>query len=209
MPAFYLPVIVMLLALVFRGVAFEFRWVVGDQQALVEFRLRRRARRSPGFCQGVILGGLIQGIAVEERRIRRRRVRLGDAVRAAVRARRGRRLCAARRDLAGDEDRRPGRRARPRARQACCCSRCSASWRRSACGRRSQCRASPSAGSRCRTFFYLWPVPRGHRAHRVRCLALARSGARHSAVPRVDRAVPARLSRPGDLVVSRIWCRRR
>src|SRR5450631_4334360 len=27
MPAFYLPVIVMLLALVFRGVAFEFRWV--------------------------------------------------------------------------------------------------------------------------------------------------------------------------------------
>src|SRR5262249_25629062 len=27
MPAFYLPVIVMLLALVFRGVAFEFRWI--------------------------------------------------------------------------------------------------------------------------------------------------------------------------------------
>ena len=41
MPAFYLPVIVMLLALVFRGVAFEFRWVAVDQQALLEFRLRR------------------------------------------------------------------------------------------------------------------------------------------------------------------------
>ena len=42
MPAFYLPVIVMLLALVFRGVAFEFRWVAVDQQALLELRLRGR-----------------------------------------------------------------------------------------------------------------------------------------------------------------------
>jgi cytochrome bd ubiquinol oxidase subunit II len=63
MPALYLPVIFMLLALVFRGVAFEFRGL---------------ARRSgfwsgafaagsalAGFCQGVVLGGLIQGIAVE------------------------------------------------------------------------------------------------------------------------------------------------
>ena len=89
MPALYLPVIVMLLALVFRGVAFEFR------------ERRRTARRcgtsafaarldARGFCQGVILGGLIQGIRGRERRVRRRRVRLGDAVRAAVRARRGR-----------------------------------------------------------------------------------------------------------------------
>ena len=42
MPAFYLPVIVMLLALVFRGVAFEFRWRREDQQDVLEFRLRRR-----------------------------------------------------------------------------------------------------------------------------------------------------------------------
>ena len=41
MPALYLPVIVMLLSLVFRGVAFEFRVVVA-QQDLVELRLRRR-----------------------------------------------------------------------------------------------------------------------------------------------------------------------
>ena len=33
MPALYLPVIVMLLALVFRGVAFEFRTVVAQQDA--------------------------------------------------------------------------------------------------------------------------------------------------------------------------------
>ena len=41
MPALYLPVIVMLLALVFRGVAFEFR-EVASQQGVLEHRLRRR-----------------------------------------------------------------------------------------------------------------------------------------------------------------------
>ena len=47
MPALYLPVIVMLLALVFRGVSFEFRCGRRDQQAILELRLRRRldARR--------------------------------------------------------------------------------------------------------------------------------------------------------------------
>ena len=46
MPAFYLPVIVMLLALVFRGIAFEFR-TVSHSKTLVERRLHRRldARR--------------------------------------------------------------------------------------------------------------------------------------------------------------------
>ena len=50
MPAMYLPVIVMLLALVFRGVAFEFRVVVATASA-VEPRVRRRARRSPGSAR--------------------------------------------------------------------------------------------------------------------------------------------------------------
>ena len=63
MPALYLPVIVMLLALVFRGVTFEFRTIA-----------RRKGRWDlvftagstvAAFCQGVILGGLIQGIKVE------------------------------------------------------------------------------------------------------------------------------------------------
>ena len=40
MPAFYLPVIVMLLALVFRGVAFEFRWVAVTSKTLLELRVR-------------------------------------------------------------------------------------------------------------------------------------------------------------------------
>ena len=42
MPALYLPVIVMLLALVFRGVAFEFRTVAQHQQEILELRLRGR-----------------------------------------------------------------------------------------------------------------------------------------------------------------------
>ena len=63
MPALYLPVIVMLLALVFRGVTFEFRGFA-----------RRKGRWDivfaagstlAAFCQGAILGGLIQGIRVE------------------------------------------------------------------------------------------------------------------------------------------------
>ena len=41
MPALYLPVIVMLLALVFRGVAFEFR-EIGAKQGVMEHSLRRR-----------------------------------------------------------------------------------------------------------------------------------------------------------------------
>ena len=63
MPAFYLPVIVMLLALVFRGVAFEFRAIARRKW----FWNAAFAGGSTiaGFCQGVILGALIQGIRVE------------------------------------------------------------------------------------------------------------------------------------------------
>ena len=85
MPALYLPVIVMLLALVFRGVAFEFR-EIGASKALWNTAFAGGSTLA-GLSQGVILGGLIQGIAVEGRRLRRRHVRLGDAVRVAVRVR--------------------------------------------------------------------------------------------------------------------------
>lgn len=63
MPAMYLPVIVMLLALVFRGVAFEFR-EIGDNKALWNAAFAGGSTLA-AFCQGVILGGLIQGIRVE------------------------------------------------------------------------------------------------------------------------------------------------
>ena len=65
-PALYAPLIAMLLGLVFRGVAFEFRW--RDP--------KHRAAWDASFCigsviatfsQGVILGALLQGITVEGR----------------------------------------------------------------------------------------------------------------------------------------------
>jgi cytochrome d ubiquinol oxidase subunit II len=64
MPALYLPVIVMLLSLVFRGVAFEFRTVSRSKTWLsVAFAA---GSTLAAFAQGVILGGLIQGIQVQD-----------------------------------------------------------------------------------------------------------------------------------------------
>ena len=64
MPALYLPVIVMLLALVFRGVAFEFRTVSRSKTWLnVAFA---SGSTLAAFAQGVILGGLIQGIPIKD-----------------------------------------------------------------------------------------------------------------------------------------------
>ncbi|MEO8685881.1 MAG: cytochrome d ubiquinol oxidase subunit II [Devosia sp.] len=65
-PALYMPIIAMLLGLVFRGVAFEFRWRSGRWIHLWDW----------GFCvgsivaaftQGVALGALVQGIKVTGR----------------------------------------------------------------------------------------------------------------------------------------------
>ena len=64
LPALYLPVIVMLLALVFRGVAFEFRWVGMTGKRHWSFVFAAGSALA-AFCQGVVLGGLIQGIKVE------------------------------------------------------------------------------------------------------------------------------------------------
>jgi cytochrome d ubiquinol oxidase subunit II len=64
MPAFYLPVIVMLLALVFRGVAFEFRFVANTSKKYWNFAFSAGSTLA-AFCQGAILGGLVQGVRVE------------------------------------------------------------------------------------------------------------------------------------------------
>jgi cytochrome bd ubiquinol oxidase subunit II len=63
MPALYFPVIVMLLALVFRGVAFEFRHI--SRSKTLWTAAFAGGSTLAGFCQGVILGGLIEGIRVE------------------------------------------------------------------------------------------------------------------------------------------------
>src|SRR5437899_2599717 len=57
MPALYLPVIVMLLALVLRGVAFEFRWIVLASKRHWTFAFAA-ASVLAAFCQGLVLGGL-------------------------------------------------------------------------------------------------------------------------------------------------------
>jgi len=64
MPAFYLPVIVMLLALVFRGVAFEFRHVAITSKKYWNVAFAAGSTLA-ALCQGAILAGLIQGIKVE------------------------------------------------------------------------------------------------------------------------------------------------
>src|SRR5262245_23084152 len=64
MPALYLPVIVMLLGLIFRGVAFEFRTVADASKKYWTFAFAAGSTLA-AFCQGLILGGLIQGIKVE------------------------------------------------------------------------------------------------------------------------------------------------
>ena len=64
MPAMYLPVIFMLLGLVLRGVAFEFRWVARTSKKYWNLAFAGGSLCA-AFFQGVILGGLIQGVAMK------------------------------------------------------------------------------------------------------------------------------------------------
>ena len=65
MPAFYPAVIAMLLALVFRGVAFEFRFRAARPSSRAWWdRAFLGGSAIAAFCQGTILGGLLQGVKV-------------------------------------------------------------------------------------------------------------------------------------------------
>ena len=66
MPALYAPIIAMLLSLVFRGVAFEFRFKTERNQRYWDFGFVVGSTLA-AFCQGIVLGAFIQGIAVEGR----------------------------------------------------------------------------------------------------------------------------------------------
>jgi cytochrome d ubiquinol oxidase subunit II len=65
MPAIYLPVLVMLLALVLRGVAFEFRWVAKPNHGLWDLAFAGGSTVA-AFAQGIILGFLVAGIPVKD-----------------------------------------------------------------------------------------------------------------------------------------------
>jgi cytochrome d ubiquinol oxidase subunit II len=67
MPALYLPVIVMLLALIFRGVAFEFRGVAKPYHTKWDIAFAAGSTAA-AFAQGVVLGGLLQEIKVADDR---------------------------------------------------------------------------------------------------------------------------------------------
>ena len=67
MPALYIPVILMLLGLVFRGVAFEFRFKAAGRSRKIWDNAFHFGSLLAAFMQGVILGGIIQGIAVDGR----------------------------------------------------------------------------------------------------------------------------------------------
>jgi cytochrome d ubiquinol oxidase subunit II len=64
MPALYIPVIVMLISLVFRGVAFEFRTISRSKTGW-NFAFSIGSGLA-AFAQGVILGNLIQGVTVRD-----------------------------------------------------------------------------------------------------------------------------------------------
>ena len=66
MPALYAPIIIMLLALVFRGVAFEFRWKSPSHKPYWDFAFWFGSIIAT-FAQGMALGGLVHGIPVNGR----------------------------------------------------------------------------------------------------------------------------------------------
>lgn len=67
MPAFYIPVILMLLGLIFRGVAFEFRFKAGAKSRPLWDYAFHFGSLVAAFMQGMMLGAFVQGVEVEGR----------------------------------------------------------------------------------------------------------------------------------------------
>jgi cytochrome d ubiquinol oxidase subunit II len=65
LPALYIPVIVLLLALIFRGVAFEFRWVAKPRQRKWDMAFATGSTLA-AFAQGLVLGGILEEIPVRD-----------------------------------------------------------------------------------------------------------------------------------------------
>jgi len=66
MPALYIPIILMLLALVFRGVSFEYRWRTTRWKSVWDMAFFGGSAVA-AFCQGIALGALVQGIEIADR----------------------------------------------------------------------------------------------------------------------------------------------
>jgi cytochrome d ubiquinol oxidase subunit II len=67
MPAFYIPIILMLLGLIFRGVAFEFRFkAVGKSRRIWDYSFHFGSLVAT-FMQGMVLGTFVHGIEIQGR----------------------------------------------------------------------------------------------------------------------------------------------
>jgi cytochrome d ubiquinol oxidase subunit II len=66
MPALYAPIMAMLIGLVLRGVAFEFRWKTERGKFLWDWAFATGSTTA-AFAQGIALGALVQGIPVADR----------------------------------------------------------------------------------------------------------------------------------------------
>ena len=67
MPALYIPIILMLLGLIFRGVAFEFRFKATGRSRRIWDYAFHFGSLAASFMQGMILGAFVRGIEVEGR----------------------------------------------------------------------------------------------------------------------------------------------
>jgi cytochrome d ubiquinol oxidase subunit II len=66
MPALYIPITLMLLGLIFRGVSFEYRWRTKRWKGVWDMAFFCGSVLA-AFCQGVALGALVQGIDIADR----------------------------------------------------------------------------------------------------------------------------------------------
>ena len=67
MPALYIPVTAMLLGLIFRGVAFEFRFKASEKSRRIWDYSFHFGSLLAAFMQGMVIGAIVQGIKVEGR----------------------------------------------------------------------------------------------------------------------------------------------
>jgi cytochrome d ubiquinol oxidase subunit II len=66
LPALYMPILLMLTGLIFRGVAFEFRWKTQRWKRVWDWSFFFGSALA-SLCQGIALGALVQGIRIENR----------------------------------------------------------------------------------------------------------------------------------------------
>lgn len=66
LPAFYMPIIIMLLGLIMRGVAFEFRFKADSSRFLWDY-VFHFGSLAAAFSQGMILGAFMHGVTVTDR----------------------------------------------------------------------------------------------------------------------------------------------